>query len=606
MKKLITLLLLGIISNTYAQYYQRYYNLDFTTPQYRDEIFNSGIKTVLNFKTQKKNYYSVGIGTSYNNTALPNPNNKSDRLRFVKNKKDGSTVINNYGYDFDDPLVAGFKQFHSHGNSIAEIDNGSGTGGFIAVGNVTSNSITGATAVGGSDVLYTRIDSNGVMVSAERIDFMEGKDIAWCVRRSRFIPGTFLICGESAAVSGSYTNCIVARLDATGGIIWSFLYNFDPTPTPTISAHCRARQLCEDPTTGNIYVVGTLQDILPVADVDGLAFGLTSAGGVIWAHTYNLASDDEFKADRFTSDGNIIVGGHSNFTATGAAMTNMLLTKLKAADGTIIFQTLLRATGATTAITYDSKCFDVIEGTPLTGTVAPSYYLVGPVFRPDGTFQLMYKTNGGGLGVNNYQYNKMKIDSLFGIDLETTGSKGVLVASSILDPASGFSDAHFLKTYSNGATCKDYCPKNPPLNIAIQMQQPERNHFIQQQANKQPLDAKRINYASVLQCNQVTIPCGAVDKQIADQKLSPGIESKNILYPNPVKGLLYLDLSGVQKGKYSLVISDATGKAMLTKQIEIAVEKTIIQIDVSHLHAGMYLLQVKGNTEMAPLRFIKE
>ncbi len=605
MKKLITLLLLGMISNTYAQYYQRYYNLDFTTPLYRDEVFNSGIKTVFNYKGGlTKNYYSVGVGTSYNNPSLPDPQNKADRLRFANNKKDGSTVYSNYGYEFDDPLVHGFQAYNSHGNSIAEFNNGGGTGGFIAVGNVASNTITGAAVPGGSDVLYTHLDSTGAVAAAVRIDFSEGKDIAWCVRSSVFVPGTFIICGESAAINGANTNCIVARLDVTGAILWAFSYNFDPTPTPTISAYCRARQLCEDPKTGKIYVVGTLQDVATVTDIDGLAFALTSAGAILWSRSYNLASDDEFKADRFTDDGNIIVGGHSNFSPTGAPMTNMLLTKLKAADGTILFQTLLRATGATVATTYDSKCYDLVQGTALTGSA--SYYLVGPVHRTDGTFQLVYKTDGTGTGINNYQYNKMKIDSLFGVALETSGNKGVVVASSITDPVSGFSDSHILKIYSNGAACTNYCPKNPPVNISIQMEQPQREVFINQLAISKSLTSKRYNYATVLMCNEKSIACGAFENSVVAQAVKTNNPEKTVVYPNPVRSILNVDLRGLTNRRYNLVITDITGKIMMTAPTETGLSKIITQIDVSRLQTGIYILIIKGNTTMPPIRFVKE
>jgi hypothetical protein len=127
-----------------------------------------------------------------------------------------------------------------------------------------------------------------------------------------------------------------------------------------LSAHCIAKQLCEDPVTGNIYVVGNITDIVPAPNTNGLAFALNSAGGFIGASNYDAGKIDQFEAVRFTIDGNLIVGGWSNFSPTGTSfLSNMLIVKLNLGGG-IIFQNLLRATDPAGTAKYDCKAYDVI------------------------------------------------------------------------------------------------------------------------------------------------------------------------------------------------------------------------------------------------------
>src|SRR3954465_5902778 len=218
-KSLFIVIFLLALNLVQGQFQWRF-NLNYAIPQLRNERCNSGIKTIANYAGGNPGFfYYVGIGTSYSNTALPVPPNGSNRLRFIRMDRFGGTIMNNLGHQFTDSIG---KYFHATGNSIAEVRNDAGIGGYVAVGAITNNSISGATTIaGGSDVLFVRLNSSGNVLSASHIDLTAGgTDIAWCIRKSAVTyqgNPTWILCGQSTR--GTRTDCIVARVLVTGAIV---------------------------------------------------------------------------------------------------------------------------------------------------------------------------------------------------------------------------------------------------------------------------------------------------------------------------------------------------------------------------------------------------
>ena len=245
----------------------------------------------------------------------------------------------------------------------------------------------------------------------------------------------------------------------TGAIVWFNTYSFDPSGGAFNTSINIAKQLCED-TQGNIYVVGTLQDVPAAATgIDALAFKLTPAGAVVWVNSYHAYTDDEFQAVRFTTDGNIVAGGFTNFGAIAPVTASMLIAKLSSATGAVMFQNILVARKGSNA--YTSKCYDIIEA--LQGQ---QYFLSGPATINNSTYEMMYKTNAAGFGINWYRYNRMNYDIGFGLDNSSIGANtGVAYFSSMRSPdTSRISDSHIMKTNYNGQTC-NFCPAYPPNNL---------------------------------------------------------------------------------------------------------------------------------------------
>jgi hypothetical protein len=203
MKNLFTVMLLLAVNMAQAQYFQQRFNLDYGTPKLRNERCNSGIVTRDNFAGGNPAlHYFASIGTSYNNTTLPLPDNRADRMRFIQLNNVGTAVVSNLGYEFADSIT---KWFHSYGNSIAEVKNTNNAGGYVTVGEVKNNSITGGRSIaGGSDALFTRLNSAGGVVTAVRYDVNGGSDRAWCIRKSVVLSAgqpTWIICGRMSRSS---------------------------------------------------------------------------------------------------------------------------------------------------------------------------------------------------------------------------------------------------------------------------------------------------------------------------------------------------------------------------------------------------------------------
>lgn len=607
MKKLFTLACLFCITVVQAQYFQHRYNLNYTAPKLRNERLNSGIVTRANYINLNPAYfYHVGIGTSYRNPNLPAPDSICDRLRFVQLGTLGLTQFGNLGHQYAQTQG---KWYNAAGNSIAEVKDSRGTGGFVAVGAVTTNTLTGATNIPGkSDMLFTRLDSLGNVISARRIDFDSGKDMANCIRSSTVLfnnQPTWIVCGQSSF--NGYTDCFVARVLVDGSIVWANRYNFDFGGGQFNSAFCIARQLCED-QNGNIYVVGTIQDNPSGGTgVDGLAFALNPAGFVIWANNYHAASDDEFQAVRFSVTGTVAIGGFTNYGAAGGATTHMLFTELNAANGNIISQNVLRAFNGATF--YTSKCYDLVQAI----NNQNQYYLVGPVTTTTGVFQMMYRTTPAGIGINWYNYNRMVYNIGFGVDNTTNTTftpPGISYFSSIADSInSAFSDSHIMRTDFAGRTCK-ICPLNPPSNLNISLEKFIRQYRYNPSGKPVKLIWASFKYDDRNICDDPVIICNAGmanagsgisnhSSYIKTAETGTGI--KVSAYPNPVKNIAVISLSNTA-GVSSIILTDINGKQLWQTKTS----QNKVTIDMSAFAPGTYMVSVTNDEQRGMIKLVKE
>jgi hypothetical protein len=601
MKTLFTSIALLTFCMAEGQYFQQRFNLDYAVPSLRNERCNSGIRTRDNYMAGNPAlHYYAGIGTSYNNAALPAPNNVADRMRFQQLNNTGVTVMSNLGYQFADATTAPW--YHSYGNSIAEVNNATHNGGYVTVGSVANNTITGAAAIaGGTDALFTQLDAGGAVISSVRYDILGGADQAWCIRKSATVVNgraTWILCGQSKRAANN-TDCFVARVFSDGTPVWFNRYNFDPGGAPFNSAHNIAKQLCED-AFGYIYVVGTLQDGFAGAGIDGLAFKLTSGGVVVWGNDYNISPDDEFHAVRLTADGNIIVGGFTTFAIVAPATSNMLITKLTAAAGAIMFQNVLRVSSAGNF--YTSKCYDIIE------TAGPQYFLAGPATRNGITYEMMYKTNAAGFGINWYRYNRMNYNVGFGLDnVNTAANAGVVYFASMQNPANvAFSDSHIMKTDYFGRTC-NFCAAYPPNNAPLQMEVHPRNRLQQPTAQTKKLVSAVFKYSNILICNQAVIICGAAVAATSAEAATT-VEKTGVakLFPNPVINVLHVQFNTLPAGEYNLSLTDINGKTILQRNNVHNNGKSSADIDMSSFAPGIYMLTIKKDDVRVEQKVIKQ
>ena len=324
-----------------------------------------------------------------------------------------------------------------------------------------------------------------------------------------------------------------------------------------------------------------MQDVPAAATgIDALAFKLTPAGAVVWANTYHAYTDDEDQAVRFTADGNIVVGGFTNFGAVAPVTSHMLITKLASANGAIMFQNILVARIGNN--TYTSKAYDIIE------TPGPQYYLSGPATFNNNVFEMMYRTNDAGFGINWYRYNRMNYNVGFGLDYTTAGEyPGIGYFSSMRNPdTTAISDSHIMKTNFNGQTC-NFCIIYPPYYLQVNLQIISRNRVIVPEAVPRKLAWKIFGYSNILICNTPSVNCAgaATANDETTVKQTPEKTTAIQISPNPVQSTLHIQFKDITPGRYTIMLVNRQGNVVLQKTNVYCDNNAPVALNVSALFA---------------------
>ena len=597
--KLLLLILLMSVIASQAQYFSRDFNYSYTTPV--NERFNAGIRTSSNYAASLyTNYYYAGVGTATNTLGTTPPFN-GDRLRFVSVSRSGATVYANKGYEFRNYPGSSTKYYNNRGYSIAEYNNSLGTGGYVIAGSVVSNPATAATAPGGSDILFASVQNNGTIDTAIRVDINNGFDEADCIRPSSYIAGTFLACGFTN-ISSTQTDCWVARITNTGYVIWLYTYNFDMTPGATApTAYAFANSLCEQ-ITGAIYVVGTFQDD-GSTNKDALCFGLSPYGGVLWANTHDLSTNDNWLSVQNTSDGNIIIGGYTNFNGSGLApvANYSWLTKYNPAlpSAPVLWsKEYLMPTGSPTIPYGENRCYEAVERLSVAGF--REYYLFGPFASTPATFSLsVLKTNDAGIpfpsGRQIYEPTQLLYVDGFGIDFATSASSkpGLCLFASHTNTSGGISSL-LRKTYFNLASCTDICTAMLTQYVDLSLPTLQRNHQDQQTWNVYGLKWKTYGFSSSLLCSQTTLSCGSNARTAGTEEEELAQEGILNIFPNPVQDQTEMTINVYQEGTYKLSLFDISGNLLTSEEISLESGENTLTLALGEYASGVYLISVRS------------
>ncbi|HYV90645.1 MAG TPA: hypothetical protein VE978_02640, partial [Chitinophagales bacterium] len=306
MKKLFLIGITCFAMQAHAQYFHRFFNETILFPPFRDEAFDDGLKSRVNYAGgDPQNYYFAATGSS----EMAIGGNSDARLRFLHTAKNGTAKANT-AFQFADVTP---KWYETRGKDLCEIDNGQGTGGYIIVGEVNDNPATDALGIPGfTDWFFGKFTNSGGVSTKKRIDIDSGADVAHGVIRSLAVAGTYLVCGYS--IKAAHVNAVVARITDAGAVVWLRSFNFVTPQVPCYTtSQCFAYSLCENPATGEIYVCGTIAGHKPGADRDGLLFAVSSAGFPLWQIYHDAGqSYDEYHDIKFTSNGYLLVCGFSD------------------------------------------------------------------------------------------------------------------------------------------------------------------------------------------------------------------------------------------------------------------------------------------------------
>ncbi len=614
----------GLIQQLQAQYAQRQYNLSYAPALYRNENFEYGICTKVNYNAgDTNNYFLTAIGTSLSNYApftSPDTIYNGHRVRFVRNNRAGNS-LNNRGYEFRKSTEPS-KWYNSEAHSIAEVDNVAKNGGYCITGSVTNNTKTAASVAGGANILFARLGATGNVMSAISIDHAGASETGNCIRRSTApgVGGTFLICG-SARISSVRTDIFVARVDTLGSVLWFKTFNIDTTysgGSPT--AHCIAYSLTEapsDPTVipsfwGGIHVVGTYQDASS-AQLNGFYLRLQPNGDYITSCMYyspfpGAGTDDVvFRSIKWSRDNNLIVTGYTNGLASGlAGGPHTLLIKLTPIIGGLLGTRIIIARDPVTGAPIPSFGMDVVER--INTASIEEYYISG--WCQDAGFaslrNLVFKVDFNGFPIAQYLYARANMFAANGIDFvrNTLFRPGFTLFSGAQNPASAvISDGYVAKSYFNGCRCTNNCgfiqPQYAQLNV------PGTSTLIDTSITYTitKLTPRTLNYQTILICNQNTIGAGSNAREsFSEQILDKG--SIN-LYPNPVSEQLYINIEVQERKEARLVVYDVSGKLVLEDFTDLEAGQSEIQLNTEELMPGFYILEVSGNNFQFRNKFVK-
>ncbi len=110
------------------------------------------------------------------------------------------------------------------------------------------------------------------------------------------------------------------------------------------------------------------------------------------------------------------------------------------------------------------------------------------------------------------------------------------------------------------------------------------------------------------------VPSGELRGQVTRQSIcsqtTVGIfeineKAKLSIYPNPTTDFVNVNLAEVPAGNYQMIISDITGKVVINNNV-VSNAQNLIEMNVSELKSGIYIMSVFGDETTFSARLIKE
>ncbi|MEO8150708.1 MAG: T9SS type A sorting domain-containing protein [Bacteroidia bacterium] len=608
MTKKLTLALVLAASLAQAQYYQHWYNRSLLPANSSNETFYDGMRTRVNYGGgNPTSYYHIGYGATI---ISPFGALLTDEARFVRTSKTGAVTVNT-GTSFADNNT--IKYHLTYGHAICEINNGLGTGGYLAVGNVASNFINASSVPGGSDGLFYKVNNSGTPTSRYRFDANGGAEYFTDIIASNFTPGTYYVCGY--AHYGNFENVIVMSIQVNGTVNWFKTYQFDPTwPVGApASADCRAYGIAEDINTGNLMVVGYIHDQVPAPNTgtDGLVFVLNNAGVVQCAQSHHVFDDDQYHDVKQKANGNFAICGFVTDGTGATSFSHTWLSEMSITCGNFTSTRYDHLAGAGNI--NQSKGYSIIER--LNTANINEYYIAGPDFSATGGMVASVNkitATGTNPPVAWYDYAGQSgsfSDDAYGIDFATAAitKPGLVLFSNTNVPVATapFNDSYMLKAYFNGATCINRCPANILIQTPVAVAVTFLPNSISTVYKRKPLIAQVTNYTFGVICSQNNVACGSNARDNDAEELSDLNDENNfVLYPNPAEDMINLALMVGDEGAYTVTVIDITGRTTLLADHYLSEGEQIIPVDLSGLAKGIYTMMVSSNNQTFTKKFV--
>lgn len=592
---------------TQAQYQQSWFN--HAAP--REEHFEDGIRTKNNFALPANPYYITAAGVSYGNPQAPIPT--YDRARFTRLLTSGAIPpAANFSYQFTIPLIPNVS--NSSANSLCEIAAPGNNGGYILAGKIAHGALNG-----GADALMFNVSNAGVASNQTAID-LGGAEEAMCIKRSVFNPNSYLICGFSTYTIGlqTYSDPFLLSVSNTGVINWVTRFSTDVVGANFLGI-TKANYLCEDPTNGDVYVVGSYKDDVAFSNTNGFIFKTDNVGLLQWQNKYEdpaVVGDVEFHSIKRTQLGEYAIAGWSTENG-GITSSDMVLMKINN-FGAVTSQNLFRVN--TGGVNIASKAFDVVERYNLAGQA--EYFLTGPtIIGGVHTNLVNYKVNYTAAAYEHYVYAYnlgLKNEHGYAIDYNPNASvnPGIVAFSSVTTPARPLTtDGYFLRTSFNGCTCNNFCPAVAQVPVVSNMAITNLVTNSKDGSNTRALVVNRFNCNAGMICNQnwpAIAAAGGSNARLANNNeeenlIENTISDEFVAYPNPVESnILWIRSDYKMVNATEVKVYDIKGELVKDFGNANMEPGDILELSIDELASGIYTIKLQTATNTVTKRIIKK
>jgi uncharacterized repeat protein (TIGR03803 family) len=294
---------------------------------------------------------------------------------------------------------------------------------------------------------------------------------------------------------------------------------------------------------------------------DNKLYGLATNGGV-------LGNGTLFGFDPVS--GSYSVKENFNTTVTGGFpygdllfICNQLAITSQPADTTKCqgSATLLKTSAVGTALTYQWYK----NGVPIGGATG-SLYSIPSVAMADSGFY--YCNVGNSCGNQNSSIEKLSVNPVPATPLITQG--GAVLSSS----AASNNQWYLNGTIIPGATSQNYTPlQNGNYTVVV---------------------------TNAYSCSSASAPYNVMNTGIRETQ---GLAIQSV-YPNPASNTLNITVSGMHESLGDIIILDMLGNEVLSNPVQIT-QLTKMQLDISNLSSGMYILRVSSADGLSLSKFNK-
>jgi hypothetical protein len=377
--------------------------------------------------------------------------------------------------------------------------------------------------------------------------------------------GGFILAGNIS--SGSpLQDLYIIKTDPSGNLGWAKRFQSATNTTETASGIITKNN--------QYYISGNVQ--LSPGDADALLMKIDTAGQLIWTYRYDVAGNREFASEvRNTADGNLLMIG---YTEGATQDPDMLLLKADT-TGAVIWS----KTGSGAGSEYGSS---LVENPDQSIVIAGSADSSGN----NRNVILIKVTNTGNL-VWSKQYGGNGLEQVLQNGLDRSADGGFVVQATTIGSFSsgGSKNIYVIKTNNDGIS---YCNAIP--------------HTFQLSAvsiNRNAYSLPPVNTGASFTLTPAPGSTGSDTTLcfVTALQENDGPSIGVLLYPNPAFDRLTLKCD---QPVISVTIFTLDGRKMMERIYPQSPEQT--DLDIQHLSAGSYLLQVETKTGSKTIKFNKQ